>query len=240
MSPLSAWRAERLVDFIALHAGDTVVDIGCGWCAFLTRVLAKTVHTRGLGLDLKDDGFELAYQTARDRGFADRLQLIAGDAKVHLPAAAQGAICIGASQVWGTQGEGNRPLDYAAALAALRQLVAPGSPVVYGEAIWSAPPTDRAAAPLAGRLDEFVFLPDLIELAGASGFSVVQVHEANQDEWDQFESGYTARFAEWLAKHPKSHPDHPGVLDRLRRQQTAYFRGYRGVLGMAYLCLLAI
>ncbi|TDM05689.1 MAG: hypothetical protein C4K60_13240 [Ideonella sp. MAG2] len=240
MSPLSDLRANELAQFVATHAGETVVDIGCGWASFLVRILEKASAIRGVGIDLKDDGFEHAKQVAAARGVADRLQLIGGDAKAHMPASAQGAVCIGATQVWSQHAEANRPLDYGSALRALRQLVDTGSPVVYGEAIWSEPPTERAAAPLAGRLDEFIFLPDLIELAWSSGFAVVQVHEASQDEWDHFESAYTARYAEWLAKNPPSHPDYAAVLEKIRRQQTGYFRGYRGVLGMAYLCLLAI
>ena len=240
MSPLSEQRANEFAQFVATHAGETVIDIGCGWASLLIRILEKASATRGVGIDLNDDGFEHANQTAAARGVADRLQLIGGDAKTHMPASTQGAVCIGATQVWSQHAEANMPLDYAAAFRALRKLVDTGSPVVYGEGIWSAPPTEKAAAPLAGRLDEFIFLPDLIEVAWSSGFSVVQVHEATQDEWDHFESGYTARYAEWLTKNSQSHPDYAAVLERARRQQTGYFGGYRGVLGMAYLCLLAI
>lgn len=240
MSPLSEPRAAVLVAFLVAHARGTVVDIGCGWAGLLTRLLVAGPALRGLGLDLKDDGFVHAREVALAQGVADRLELVAGDAKLHLPASAQGAICIGASQVWGAPSDEPRPLDYAAALKALRQVLPAGAPLVYGEAIWSAPPTEAAAAPLAGRLDEFVALPDLVDLAWASGFAVVQVHEATQDEWDVFESGYTARYAAWMAAHGPSHADFDEVRSRAWRQRDAYFRGYRGVLGMAYLALLAV
>lgn len=240
MSPLSGERADELVQFIAAQAEGTVFDVGCGWAALLTRLLEANGAIRGVGLDLNNAGFEHAIQTAQSRGVADRLQLIAGDAKAHLPAIAQGVICIGASQVWGPPVEARMPLDYSAALTALRGLVVSGAPVVFGDAIWRSVPTQAAAAPLAGRLDEYIYLPDLVELAWGSGFAVVQVHEANQDEWDHFESGYTARYAEWLARTPRTHPKYDNVLQRAHQQRDAYFRGYRGVLGMAYLCLLAI
>ena len=132
------------------------------------------------------------------------------------------------------------PLDYSAALAALRKLVSRGAPVVYGEAIWSREPTDAAVAPLAGRKDEFVFLPQLIELSTKHGFAVVRVHEATLDEWDMFESGHHAKYAVWLAEHSTEHPDAAAVQTLATRQQEAYFRGYRGILGMAYLSLLAV
>jgi SAM-dependent methyltransferase len=240
MSPLSGSRANELVQFAAAHADGTVVDVGCGWAALLIRLLEAQGAVRGVGIDLSDAGFAQALQVATSRGVVDRLQLVAGDAQAHLPVSAQGAICIGASQVWGPPVEARMPLDYAAALAALRQLVVTGAPVVYGEAIWSSEPTPSAAAPLGGRLDEFIRLPELVDLAWQSGFAVVQVHEASQDEWDHFESGYTARYAEWLARTSRTHPEFDTVLQRAHRQRDAYFRGYRGVLGMAYLCLLAM
>jgi len=240
MSPLSGWRADELVQFVAAQARGAVVDVGCGWAGLLIRLLEMSPSIKGIGLDLDDQGFAHAMDVASTRGVADRLQLIAGDAKATMPADVGGAICIGASQVWGTAAEAAMPLDYGAALRALRRQVRPGAPVVYGEGIWSRAPTAAAAAPLAGRLDEFIFLPDLVDLATQCGFAVMQVHEASQDEWDRFESGYVARWLTWLAANGQTHPDHAAVTARVQRQRDAYFRGYRGVLGMAYLCMLAV
>ena len=63
------------------------------------------------------------------------------------------------------------------------------------------------AATLAGRADEYVFLPALLDIARDCGFAAVQIHQATLDEWDSFESGYAARYARWLAAHPADHPD---------------------------------
>jgi hypothetical protein len=112
--------------------------------------------------------------------------------------------------------------------------------VLYGEGIWSRPPTAAAAAPLAGRLDEFVPLAELVELAAGHGFAPLAVQEATLDEWDEFESGFTAGCARWLAAHDPDHPDAPAVRERAARQRAGYLGGYRGVLGMAYLGLVAV
>jgi hypothetical protein len=144
---------------------------------------------------------------------------------------ADAVICIGASQVWGPPVEDNQPLDYASALAAIRSKVSPGIHVLYGEGVWSRPPTPQAAEPLSGRLDELVSLAELAELTIAHGF--MPVAEASLDEWDEFESGFSARYASWLAEHGPQHPDAPEVHARAAHQQAAYFGGYRGVLGMA-------
>jgi hypothetical protein len=68
----------------------------------------------------------------------------------------------------------------------------------------------------------------------------MQVHQATLDEWDAFESGYTARYARWLASHDADHSDAPTVRAKVEAQRKAYFRGYRGILGMAYLAMFAV
>jgi hypothetical protein len=114
-------------------------------------------------------------------------------------------VCIGASQVWGPPVEENQPLDYTAALSAIRAAVPRGARVVYGEGIWSGTPTPDAVAPLAGRLDELVSLAELIDLAVAQGFIPMAVHEAGIDEWDEFESG-VHRLLRHLARRARSRP----------------------------------
>ncbi len=60
------------------------------------------------------------------------------------------------------------------------------------------------------------------------------------DEWDEFESGYGACYASWLVEHGSEHPDAAEVRARAGRQRAGYFGGYRGIMGMAYLALLAV
>lgn len=240
MAPLSEERAAGLVGFISANFAGTVTDVGCGWGELLIRVLQVSPDAKGIGIDLNHSSIEHARILARARGVDDRLSLIAGDVKEHLPRWSEAVVCIGASQIWGPPVEAKMPLDYRSALHAIREKVKPGSPVVYGEGIWAATPTPEAVAPLGGRLDEYVFLPDLLDIARDAGFAAVQVHQASLDEWDAFESGFAARYARWLANNPADHPDAPGVRERLERQRDAYFRGYRSILGMAYLAMFAV
>jgi hypothetical protein len=73
-----------------------------------------------------------------------------------------------------------------------------------------------------------------------SGIASGRVEEASIDEWDELESGFGARYARWLSKHGADHAGADEIRARAARQRTAYLRGYRGVLGMAYLSLLAV
>jgi cyclopropane fatty-acyl-phospholipid synthase-like methyltransferase len=239
LSPMSDARARGLVDFLTAGPIGTVVDYGCGWAELLLQTLEAAPGARGVGVDAEQLWLDHARARARARGVADRVDLRLGDAASDGPDRADAAICIGSSQIWGAAVTDNLPLDYTGALDALRVKLPRGGRLVFGEAIWTTGPTPAAAAPLSGRLDEFITLSELVELTVAHGFAPVAVGQATLQEWDEFESGFTARYAHWLASHDADHPDAAAIRNRAERQRTGYLSGYRGVLGMAYLCLLA-
>lgn len=239
MTPLSEPDADRLVSFLAEGLDGTVVDAGCGWGELLLRTASRAPAARALGLDQDDEALTHGRALADERGLGDRVRLVNGDAKVQFPERADAVICIGASQIWATSDEADRVMDYRSALTALRGSLEPGGRLVYGEAIWSRPPTVAAAAPLAGRLDEFVDLPTLLDLAVEAGFQPMLTFEASQNDWDVFESGYAAAYGRWLASHPPAHPDFEQVRERAAEQRAGYFAGYRGIMGLAYLGLVA-
>jgi cyclopropane fatty-acyl-phospholipid synthase-like methyltransferase len=239
LSPLSEARAARLVDFLVAEEPSTVLDVGCGWAELLLRVLEAAPTARGLGVDLDEEAITGAHRHAVDRGLSDRATFEVGDAR-EITGTYGAVTCIGSSQIWGPAVHEAQPLDYAAALTALRALLPRGGRLVYGEGIWSATPTAAATAPLSGREDEFIPLGALVELAKDNGFAVMAAHEADQDEWDVFESGFAAGYARWLAEHDPEDPDAEEVRALAARQHSAYFEGYRGILGLAYLQLVAV
>lgn len=247
LSPVSEQRAETHVAWLAegLGAG-TVADVGCGWAELLLRVVARAPRARGLGVDLDADRVEHARTVATERGLRDRVELVAGAGVEHLPERVEALVAVGASQVWGATPEVgpndayDQPLDYTAALRALRRAAPRGGRVYYAEAVWSRPPTPEAVAPLGGRDDELVALPELLDLAKEAGFGVLGFGESTLQEWDDFESGFAAGHAAWLAAHEPDHPEAAAVRQRADRQHAAYLRGYRGVLGFAHLRLVAL
>jgi SAM-dependent methyltransferase len=242
LSPMSEARATTFVDWLAggLTAGTTLLDIGCGWGELGLRVAAAAPQAHVVGVDLDEHALEVARRRARDRRLEDRTQFLPGDGAITGPDDVEALVAVGASQVWGPDTEELQPLPYAAALAGIRDRVRPGARVLYGDGIWSRSPTPEAIAPLAGREDEFVALAELVELAVEHGFVPIAVHEANLDEWDAFESGFSAGYASWLAAHDHDHTDAAEVRARAKAQRDAYYGGYRGILGMGYLQLLAV
>ena len=242
LSPLSDARADELAGWLAAGVADggTVLDVGCGWGELALRVAAAAPLARVIGIDLDETRIAEACRRAGVRGLPERATFLVTDGVAAGPSPVEGLVAIGATQVWGPAVAEGQPLDYGAALAAMRARLVRGGRVVYADGIWSRSPTREATAPLSGRDDEFVSLPDLVGLAVGQGFAVAGVREATLDEWDAFESGYTAGYATWLAEHDPAHPDAAEVRARADRQRTGYLRGYRGVLGMAYLQLIAI
>jgi cyclopropane fatty-acyl-phospholipid synthase-like methyltransferase len=239
MAPLSEERAARLVRFLTDGGPGSVLDIGCGWGELLLRVLEAAPEAVGEGVDLDAVAIGRGQELAAARNLGDRADLRVDDA-LDLRGGWDAVICIGASQVWGAPVELREPLPYVAALEALRGLVVPGGRLVYGDGVWSRPPTAEAVAPLAGRDDEFRTLGEVAELAVAAGFAPLAVHEASLDEWDVFESGYAAGYARWLAEHDADDPEAAEVRELAERQRSAYFSGYRGILGLGYLELVAV
>lgn len=240
LAPLGEERAELLTTWLAggLRHGGTALDVGCGWGELLLRVAAAAPAATAVGVDQDGQALAEARRRAADRHLEGRASFVQGDGATAGPDAVEALVCLGASHVW--QVADDQPLPYAAALQGLRQRAARSARVVYGDGIWSRLPTPAAVAPLLGREDEFVSLRELTDLATDAGFAVVGVHEASQEEWDTFESGFNAGPAYWLAEHGPDHPDADAVRERARAQRHAYLDGYRGILGFAYLQLLAV
>jgi cyclopropane fatty-acyl-phospholipid synthase-like methyltransferase len=240
LAPLSEQRATGLVTWLTAGLGSgTVLDIGCGWGELLLRIAEAAPSCQAVGVDTDLSSLEEARRRASDRGLSDRVSFLAGDGEHVGPAAVDALVCIGATQTWGPPVEAGQPLDYASALDAIRGRVPDGGRVVYADGIWSRPPTPEAIAPLAGRDDEFVTLDALRSLAEEAGFDVAASDEATLEEWDAFEAGFTAGYDVWLAHHSPGHPDAASVRQRAKDQRSAYLQGYRGVLGMGYLQLIA-
>ena len=85
-------------------------------------------------------------------------------------------------------------------------------------------------------------LPDLAQIADlavAAGFRPAWIETATQEEWEEFESAYQADEEEWLAAHP-DHPRAAEIRQRVDEHRSYWLRGYRGLLGLAYLTLVPV
>jgi SAM-dependent methyltransferase len=222
-SPLSGQRADGIAAAIARRRPRSVLDIGCGWAELLLRIVAAAPGARGLGVDSDERLIVRGRTNAAARGLSDRVELRISDGSQPLDPA-DAVTCIGADHVFGTQAD---------ALAALHPLVRPGGVLLFGTGYWQRTPTETEAAGLGATPDELPELADLVDTCVTAGFRVLDLQTATEDEWNAFESGFLADLEEYVMTHPSA----VDVRAKADEHRAGWLRGYRGVLGFAYLTL---
>ncbi|MEU7073398.1 class I SAM-dependent methyltransferase [Streptomyces narbonensis] len=236
--PLSAARATRMIGRLAAEAPADVLDIGCGWGEMLLRVLDGAPGAQGIGIDINAEDLARGRALAEERGLADRVRFVEESALGTDRGPVDAVLCLGSSQALCDPGQ---PHDPAAALRELRRLVRPGGRVVLGEGFWERTPTDEELAgmwPGAHRGDH-LSLGALVDLAIEAGLRPAWIETASAEEWEDFESAYRYDTEVWLAAYP-DHPLAAETRERADRQRSAWLNGYRRVLGLAYLTLVAV
>ena len=236
--PLSEARATSLTERLTRNHPRTVLDIGCGWGELMLRILAAAPDATGVGIDLDDDDLTRARVAAQARGLADRVTFARESGIGTTRAPADLVLCVGASQA---VSDVQPPGHIAAALTALRRLVTPGGRVLFGDGFWQRPPTEAELAAMWPGItaEELPDLAQIADLAVAAGFRPTWIETATEAEWEEFESAYQADEEEWLAAHP-DHPEAAELRQRLDEHRSYWLRGYRGLLGLAYLTLAPV
>ncbi|MBV9446842.1 MAG: methyltransferase [Streptosporangiaceae bacterium] len=230
--PLSEARAARIVDRLARTRPASVLDIGCGWGELMLRILESIPGAIGTGIDLDEHDLARGRDNAQARGLAEHVSFVRESATGTARGPADLVLCVGASQALSGA---EPPRHIAAALKVLRNLVTPGGRVLFGDGFWERPPAPAELAAMwpGTSAAEFTDLAGLVDLAVDAGFRPEWIETASPEEWDDFESGYQADIQEWLATH-----DDPAVRAKADEHRSHWLRGYRGVMGLAYLTLI--
>jgi SAM-dependent methyltransferase len=221
--PMSSCRADLLVRSLGPLDGQHVVDLGCGWAEMLLRTVAA--GATGHGVDLDADAIAHGRRLAVDRGLADRVTLEAGDASTW-SGKADVLIVNGSTGIFGA--------ETANTLEAGRRFLRPGGRLLLGEGFWEREPTAEQLAVMPMPREQYGTVAELVDLAMAHGYRLLWLSQANQDEWDEFESAHAIARERRLL----THPDDAEVLAGAERQRTWRLKGWRGVLGMVYLTLV--
>ncbi|WP_078876985.1 class I SAM-dependent methyltransferase [Streptomyces sp. 150FB] len=238
-SPLSPARAAGMVDRLARSRPSTVLDLGCGWGELLLQLLVAAPGAVGVGVDTDTGLLARGRGNAEARGLADRVEFVASPVADFVRTAGTAGdltLCVGSSHVFS---DAAPPAHTVESLRALREMAGTGGRVLFGEGFWQRPPT---AGELAGMWpdtssDEFTDLAGLVALAAGAGFRPLWIETASMDEWEHFESAYLLSREEWLAAHG-DHAEADTVRAALDTHRS-HWLAYRGILGFAYLTLLA-
>jgi hypothetical protein len=222
-TPLAEGHAEQLLATLEIPGGAMVTDLGCGWGELLLRALLTHPGTTGVGVDISPAAIVRGQHRAHALGLEGRVHFERGQAS-RWADHADALICIGSTHAWEST---------EAALDALGRGLRRHGKLLLGQGFWVAEPT------LSIR-DRFGDLPDLaglIELCAEHGLRPIHLSVATPAEWDEFEVGWTAGL-ELAAVERAGTAEAEQLTAFADQRRRDYFRGYRGMLGFAYLVLV--
>jgi SAM-dependent methyltransferase len=185
MNPMGEAAVEGAIRALALPDGAQVVETGCGGGALLVRVLEAHPGARGVGVD--PDAAALARARERAAGVAGRVAWI--EARAEDAGLAPGTFDL-VVNVASSHAHGGFPV----ALAALRELAAPGGLVLLGEGFWTREPAPEFLMALGGATaDELPLgLDALVGAVGAAGLDPLDVRVASAEDFAAYEEGLAA------------------------------------------------
>jgi len=205
---------------LGLKEGSRVIDFGSGYGEVLA-LWAQQFGITGLGIDMREKACERARKKMAERGLADRVEIICGNAAEYAfePHAFDGAACIGASFIW----NGYRP-----ALKKLKEAIKPNGKVAVGEPYWRT----TAVPPDYSRGETVHTEYELVRIAREEGFDVEYAVRASHDDWDHYEAENWRGLVRWIEENP-NHPERQGVIKHLHKGQDEYTRYAREYFGWA-------
>ena len=220
MNPLAETQLDEAVGLLGLPREARVLEVACGKGEVLRRIHAR-FGARGYGYDSDT----AAIAAARER--APGLDFLVADAPP--PGPWDLVACVASSHALG---------GFPAALAALRELAAPGGQVLLGEGYWRRPPSEAYLAALGGAsADELPGLPGLLRACEEAALTPLWMSAVSEADWDRYEWRLVLNTERWAAEHPAD----PGAATMRERAARARARlglpHGRETLGFALLIL---
>ena len=222
-TPLSESHASELLGRLELATAHRLLDLGCGRGRLLLQALGRAPAAHGVGVDRDRWELDQGRTAAKERGLGDRVTFVAHDA-TKFDGTGDRVFCIGASHAWGGTGS---------ALVRLRDRTAPKGLLLYGDGFWVRSPSRRLIDTFG---NQEASVEAVTDRAKAAGWRVVHADTADAAEWDAFEES-SYRGLERFARRAPDHPLSGAARELAAQRRKAYYEGYRGVLGFAYLIL---
>jgi SAM-dependent methyltransferase len=224
-SPLHPAQVRTLLSRLSPPHGSQVLDLGCGWGAWLVELLDLRPDLTATGVDKSlPDAIGAG---AGERGVADRLTWVEADATTYVGEAVDTVISVGASHAFG---------GAAATLEGVRAHLRPGGQLLFGDLIWERPPSPATLAAYEVEADTFPDLAGLLALAREHGYEPGYGHVSTPDEMDDYEWSWTGSLAEWALREATTPEDREQALEAARQHRDVWLT-YRGDLGFVTVVL---
>ena len=222
VNPLDPVKLATLGAVIGLRDGLTMLDLCCGKGEMLST-WSRDHGITGTGVDISTVFLAAARTRAEELGVAGRVTFVHGDAAQYAaPEPVDVAACIGATWI------GN---GVPGTLEILRRSLRPDGMLLVGEPFWRATPSPEAVAAChASSVDDFSFLPDLVESFGELGYDLVEMVLADEDSWDRYRAAQWLNVRTWLDANPDDELA-PTLRAELHQAPISYVRYERSLLG---------
>ncbi|NLA41230.1 MAG: methyltransferase domain-containing protein [Smithella sp.] len=222
-NPFTPEKFATLGAALRLEAGTRVLDLGSGSGEMLCT-WARDYGVIGTGIDMSPLFTAQAKLRAEELGVADRVKFIHGDAAGYVSDEKVGvAACVGATWIGG---------GVVGTIELLARSLHPGGILLIGEPYWrQLPPTEDVARGCdAGKISDFLLLPELLASFGRLGYDVVEMVLANQDSWDRYEAAQWLTMRRWLEANPDDEfaKEVRAKLTSAPERYAAYTREYLG------------
>ena len=230
-NPLTERQLADLGAALDLPGGARFLDLACG-SGELLSTWARDHGVTGLGVDLNPDFVAAARARADELGVSDRVRFVEADAAGHVAdEPVDVAACVGATWI----GDG-----VPGTLDLLHRSVRPGGMLLVGEPYWRAVPSSPEVLSWCGAqsAEDFLTLPDLLELFGAQGYDVVKMVGATEESWDRYMAPQWLSMRRWADAHP-GHELHDEVRRLLATEPSQYAAGMRTHVGWGVFALIA-
>lgn len=221
-NPLSEADVEEAIGLLAVPAGGTAIDVGCGNGEVLFRLKRRHPGVTTMGIEPSRRWAAIAHE---------RVDLV-HEAPLAEVAPMEGAwdvvVCIASSHAFGTWRD---------ALFGLRRLARPGGRALVGEGFWRRTPSEGYLAALGGAsVNELPYHDGLLAGAREAGWEVEDERIASDADWARYEETLIANGERYLAEH-----DAPAVRRWVEAAKARWNRpDGRDTLGFALLTLRAV